>query len=136
VRDWLIEKGISKQLEISDASEETSDQAEGIPGTAAVLARIPARSLLKYHKILSVLRSRRTSTGIIKLSTCVGLGECIVIAIMHAGAFEESRRLMLMLEKNFPDTWAMRFRGHDYEVGHWDGLRLREILLQTARRTL
>lgn len=95
VRDWLIEKGISKQLEISDASEEeTSNQPEGIPGTAAVLARIPAKSLLKYHKILSLLRSRRTSTGIIKLSTCVGLGECIVIAILDAGALEESRRLM------------------------------------------
>jgi len=65
VRVWLIEKGISKQLEILDASEETSDQPEGIPGTAAVLARIPAKSLLKYHKIISLLRSQRTSIGII-----------------------------------------------------------------------
>jgi len=130
VRDWLIEKGISKELEIS---EDNADQAEGIPGTAAVLARIPAKSLLKYYKILNKLHSFRTSTGIIKFSTCVGLGECIVIAILDAGALEESRRLMLMLEKYFPDTWAMRFKGHDYEVGHWDGLRLREILLPDTR---
>ncbi len=129
VREWLIEKGITKDLEISDAPEETSDKPKGIPGTAAVLARIPAISPLKYYKILSLLRSWRASPGIIKLSTCVGLGECIVIAIMDAGALEESRRLMLTLEKYFPDAWAMRFRGHDYEVGHGDGLRLREILL-------
>lgn len=129
VQEWLIEKGLGKHLEMPDKLDAKSPQAHGIPGTMALLARIPAKSPPKYYKILTHLGYWRAEAGIIKLSVCIGFGECIVIAILNAGALEESRRLMLLLENFFPDAWAMRFKGHDYEVGHWDGLRLREILL-------
>ncbi|HIM95408.1 MAG TPA: hypothetical protein EYM53_02175 [Gammaproteobacteria bacterium] len=51
------------------------------------------------------------------------------MAIWKANALEESRALMATVLRKFPNAWSMRFRGHDYEVGHWDNLRLREIIL-------
>jgi len=40
---------------------------------------------------------------------------------------------MATLLRDFPNAWAMRCRGHDYEVGSWDNLKLGEIRLPADR---
>ena len=91
-------------------------------------------SVLACHDLVRTFQEGPLHAEVLRsINLTINAGECIAIVIMDAGALEESRRLMLMLEKYFPDIWAMRFRGHDYEVGHWDGLRLREILLPNTQ---
>ena len=95
-----------------------------------MLARIPMISPMALVRLRRVLRPWRSDhPHLLRFKLAVGLGECFLIAVWEAGALEESRALMATLMRSFPNAWTMRFRGHDFEVGHWDDLRLREILL-------
>ena len=125
VAEWLILQNVIK------APEAPVEPSPGIPGTAAVVARVPIDSLMTFMRLRKVLRPWRKNNipGQVRFSMTLGIGESLVIAIWEAGALEESRAMMATLLRQFPHAWSMRFRGHDYEVGHWNDLRLREILL-------
>lgn len=123
VSRWLVEQGVIPKPDVPDPPP-------GIPATTAVLARIPMISPTKLVRLRRVLRPWRSGhPHLLRFTLAVGPGECFLIAVWEAGALEESRALMATLMRSFPDAWTMRFRGHDFEVGHWDDLRLREILL-------
>ena len=125
VAEWLVSHDVIKE------AEAPLEPSPGIPGTAAVVARVPIDSLLSFIQLRKVLRPWRENKvpGIIRFSMTLGIGESLVIAVWEAGALEESRAMMATLLRKFPSAWSMRFKGHDYEVGHWNQLRLREILL-------
>jgi len=123
VSRWLIEQGVIPK-------PDTPEPPPGIPGTDAVLARIPMVSPMALVRLRSVLKPWRSGhLHLLRFKLAVGPGECFLIAVWEAGALEESRALMATLVRSFPKAWTMRFRGHDFEVGHWDDLRLREVLL-------
>lgn len=122
VSRWLVEQGVIPKPDIPETPP-------GTPGTTAVLARIPIilpTSLVRLRRVLRPWRSDRPH--LLRFTLAVGPGECFLIAAWEAGALEESRALMATLMRGFPNAWTMRFRGHDFEVGHWDDMRLREIL--------
>lgn len=123
VSQWLIEQGVIPK-------PETPEPQLGTPGTTAVIARTPIilpQSWIRLRRVLSPWR--KGQPDLLRFTLAVGLKECFLIGVWKVGAMEESRLLMATLLHNFPKSWAMRFRGHDFEVGHWDELRLREVLL-------
>lgn len=125
VAEWLVSHDVIKTAETS------LKPSPGKPGTAAVVARVPVDSILTFTRLRKTLRPWRSHNmpGLIRFSMTLGFGESLVIAVWKAKALDESRALMATVLRQFPYAWTMRFRGHDYEVGHWDDLRLREILL-------
>ena len=125
VAEWLVSHHVLKK------KEAPLEPTLGIPGTAAVIIRVPISSLAAFIKLRSVLRPWRQNSPkeLIRFSMTLGIGESLIMAIWKANALEESRALMATVLRKFPNAWSMRFRGHDYEVGHWDNLRLREIIL-------
>ncbi|SFV80495.1 hypothetical protein MNB_SUP05-13-632 [hydrothermal vent metagenome] len=126
VAEWLVSHHVLKK------EEAPLEPSPGIPGTAAVVIRVPIDNLAAFIKLQNVLRPWRKNSPseLLRFSMTLGIGESLIIAIWKANALEESRALMATVLRKFPDAWTMRFRGHDYEVGHWDDLRLREILLE------
>jgi len=123
VSRWLAEQGVIPKPDMPE-------QPSGIPGTTSVLARVPINSPQAWLKLRRILSPwRKENNDLLRFAIVVGLKECFVIAVWEVGAMEESRLLMATLLRYFPKSWTMRFRGHDFEVGHWDKLRLREILL-------
>ncbi len=42
-------------------------------------------------------------------------------------------RALNLLGRELPATWAIRWQPGDYEIGHWDGLRLRQAARQRSR---
>lgn len=124
VSRWLVDQGVIPEPEEPEEPEKPS----GIPGTTAVVARVPMISPLTLVRLRKRLRPWLTAhPDLLRFTLAVGLGECFLIAVWKVGALEESRVLMATLLRRFPNAWTMRFRGHDYEVGHWDQLRLREV---------
>ncbi len=93
----------------------------------AVLARIPARSMLGTVRISRALKVWHNSQDLLYFRSCAGFGECILIAIWKPQREDLSADLIKTLGENFPQSWAMRFQATDFETGHWNGLRFREL---------
>lgn len=127
VAEWLSIHGLSVEPQ-EDASRVAAS------GTTAVIARIPSTSLVSIGRLRTLLRPWRTKNpDLLRFTLAIGIGEALVIAVWKIGALEESRALMVAISHACPDAWAMRFTGHDYEVGSWDNLRLGEIRLSADR---
>lgn len=94
---------------------------------AAVLARVLTPSPLAVYRLKRELRSWQATPGLLRLAVGIDPGQCLLITVWLASALEESRSLMQRLPERFPGTWAMRFTPGDYEIGHWDNLRLRQL---------
>ena len=121
VISYLHKKGIIPESELSEAKPDMA-------ASTAVLARIPVispASVLRLRKITQPWCNG--NPDLLRLSLSIGIKECFLIVIWWPGALEDARKLMATLVHHFPRGWTMRFRGHDFEVGHWDDLRLREI---------
>ncbi len=127
VAECLISQGLS-----IDLREEAVPMAPS--GTTALIARVPMISLIGFLRLRSLLKPwRANNSDLLRFTVAVRFGECFVIAVWKIGALEESRALMATLLRDFPNAWAMRCRGHDYEVGSWDNLKLGEIRLPADR---
>ncbi len=93
----------------------------------AVIGLIPTRSPLKLDLLRRTLHSWRWSRDILYFKLCVGLGECLLIVVWREGGESQSRALLQALADQFREAWAMRFHATDFEIGHWDQIRLREL---------
>ena len=121
VMSYLVEHGVVPEIVMPDTKPDMA-------ASTAVLARIPVISPTSVLALRRLIQPwRKNNVDLLRLSLSVGIRECSLIAIWRPGALEDSRKLMATLARQFPRAWAMRFRGHDFEVGHWDDLRLREI---------
>ena len=93
----------------------------------AVLARIPAQSMLGTLRMRRVFKVWHNSQDLLYFRCCTGFGECLVLAIWKAEKKDRSTELIETLNKTFPQSWAMRFQATDFEIGHWNGVRFREL---------
>lgn len=127
VAEWLISQGLNV-----DSGAEAVQAAPS--GTTALIARVPVTSIAGFARLRRLLRPwRANDADLLRFALAAGIAECFVIAVWELGALEESRALMSGLLHSFPDAWAMRCRGHDYEVGSWDDLKLGKIRLPADR---
>lgn len=94
---------------------------------SAVIGRIPARSPLALFRIRRSFAAWELRPDILYTKVCVGLGECLVLVVWRYEASEQAESLTRVLIDTFPDAWAMRFNATDFEIGHWNRLRLREL---------
>ena len=123
VAKWLVSQGLK-----IDSREEAVPKAPS--GTTALIARVPMTSPIGFTRLRNLLKPWRANrSGLLRFAVAAGFGESFVIAVWKIGALEESRALMTTLLGDFPNAWAMRCRGHDFEVGSWDNLKLGEIRL-------
>ena len=93
----------------------------------AVLARIPAKSMLESVRISRAFKFWHNSPDLLYFRCCVGFGECVLIAIFKPEREDLSADLIEALAENFPQSWVMRFQATDFETGHWNGFRFREL---------
>jgi len=98
----------------------------------ALIGMVPTRSLSKVHHLRRTLQAWRSSPDVLYFKNSLGLGECLLIVVWKEGGERQSRALMQALKEQFSEAWAMRFHATDFEIGHWDQIRLRE--LQGAER--
>lgn len=93
----------------------------------AVIGRIPARSPLAVRLIKQTLAAWQSPPATLQLKVCAGLGECLLLVVWKSEAEQEAMALMTALKNQFPEAWAMRFSATDFEIGHWNDLRLRNL---------
>jgi hypothetical protein len=85
--------------------------------------------------LLRETRPWRSRPGLLRCAVGVGPGECLLITIWQAEAMQEEQALLQFLETRFPQAWAMRFNPGDYEIGHWNSLRLRQLVARSRQQT-
>ncbi len=93
----------------------------------AVIGRISTRSPLAVRLIKQTLAAWQLPSATLHFKVCAGLGECLLLVVWKIDAELEAAALMAALHRKFPDAWAMRFSATDFEIGHWNNLRLREL---------
>lgn len=94
---------------------------------SAVIGRIPARSPFAIRLIKRTLATWQSLPTTLHFKVCAGFGECLLLVVWKSEAEREATALMMALQSKFPDAWAMRFNATDFEIGHWNKLRLREL---------
>lgn len=94
---------------------------------SAVIGCVPARSPFAVRRIKQAIATWRSQPATLHLKVCAGLGECLLLVVWNSEAEREATALMTALQDKFPDAWAMRFNATDFEIGHWNKLRLREL---------
>ncbi len=95
--------------------------------SSAVIGRIATPSPIDVVKLKRLLRPWRDSPQLLRFKLCVGLGECLLLAVWQHPNIEAAYQLMHEVHDRFPDLGVMRFNTTDFEIGHWDNLRLREL---------
>lgn len=93
----------------------------------AVIGRIVTRSPASIRRLKRLLHPWRSARNTLRYSLAVGPGECLLLAVWREGGVEESQAMLRAIMNRFPDAWAMRFHATDFEVGHWNQQRLREL---------
>jgi hypothetical protein len=93
----------------------------------AVIGRIPARSPFVVLLIQRTLAAWKSPPATLQFKVCAGLGECLLLVVWKCEAEQEAMALMMALQSKFPEAWAMRFSATDFEIGHWNDLRLRQL---------
>lgn len=93
----------------------------------AVIARIATRSLAEVIRLKRALRPWKAEPSVLRFAVAVGLGECMLVAAWDKTRQNRVSALIGFLEERFPCSWAMRFQATDFEVGHWDRLRFRDL---------
>ena len=96
-------------------------------GINAVIGRIPIKSLLDLHRLKHILKPWKTAPNTLRFELAVGLAECMLFVVWKDQGEGNSTAMMDALMLHFPDAWAMRFPATDFEMGHWDQLRIREL---------
>lgn len=94
---------------------------------AGVLARVVVRSPVEMYRLRQALHAWRVKSGLLQTTVAFDIGACLVITLWRTEALSEARMVMPYLKHHFPGSWAMRCAPGDYEIGHWDGLRLRQL---------
>ena len=101
-------------------------------GVEAVLARVVTPSPAVVTRLIRGMRPCRSAPGLLRFTVGVGPGECLLVTLWRCEAQNESKALMQSLVERFPTAWAMRLTAGDYEIGHWNGLRLRQMAASRA----
>ena len=96
-------------------------------GVVAVLARVATPWPVDVSHLRHSLRPWRSHPCLLRSVVGVGPGECLLVTLWQDDAMEESKALMQSLVRRFQDAWTMRLTAGDYEIGNWDGLRLRQM---------
>lgn len=92
----------------------------------AVIGRIPTPSPLSMRLLKRTVQPWRSSSHALRFELAFGLGECLLFVVWKGQGKKNSRELLDAVTRNFPDAWAMRFPATDFEIGHWNQLRIRE----------
>lgn len=93
----------------------------------AVIGRVPAPSPLAILRVRRALRSWHDAGAVSRSVVAVGPGECLLVAVPARPQSEQARTMLTRLDERLPEAWGMRFHLTDFEIGHWDQLRLREL---------
>ena len=97
----------------------------------AVIGRIPIKSPLNLRLLKRTLRPWRSAPNTLRFELAIGMAECLLFVVWKDQGEKNSRAMMEALTQQFPDAWAMRFPATDFEIGHWNQLRLVEFAAQS-----
>lgn len=126
---WLRESPIAAEIapffDTGGRPDRRNPDARGAPA-AMLLARIP---LAFPHRLVRLRRAAacwRAEPEARRVVVGVGLGEALVLSLF-CGDTTPLRAQMGWLEAHAPDGWGMLAAPGEYEVGHWEGLRVRQM---------
>jgi hypothetical protein len=92
----------------------------------AVIGRIPTPSIRSIGRLKRTLEPWRSEANALRVELALGWKECLLFIVWKERGEHDSRKMMDVLMRQFPDAWAMRFPATDFEIGHWNRLRIRE----------
>jgi len=93
----------------------------------AVIGRVSTASPVEVWRLRRLMRGWGHSNAIRRFAVGVGAGECLLLAVWQQARRQGALRFLESLRNDLPGAWAMRFQATDFEVGHWDWLRLRDL---------
>ncbi len=134
--DWLARSPVMETLAPYIDTAGRPDKRDLNPtmcGVETVLARMVTRSPLDVSRLMRAMHPWRSSPGLLRFALGVGLGECLLVSLWRADGLEDARAWMQFVGEHFPNSWAMRLTAGDYEIGHWNDLRLRQMAAQRMR---
>ena len=95
--------------------------------SSAVICRIPTPSISDIFRLRKLMQPWQSDRTLLRFELAYGFGECKIIAAWEKNEKDKSTILLELIELNFPEAWAMRFNATDFEIGHWDNMRFREL---------
>lgn len=102
-------------------------------GATARFAGASALSALR-----SIGRGLRQEAGrneqLVRWAVGLDLPAQILVTTLWLDSFRARRRAMQLLGHDLGADWGIVWQPSDYEIGHWDGLRLRQAARQTTRQ--
>jgi hypothetical protein len=93
-----------------------------LEGARRLAATIQARRRLRAEA--------EGNADLVRWAVGLDLPPCALVVTLWRDSPTARTRALELLGRELGATWAMRWQAGDYEIGHWDGLRLR----QAARR--
>ena len=95
----------------------------------AVLARTDVRDLDVLRRLLHMRRTLKLQTPrLVRWALgSVELNQYLLLTIWE----QYDEQVLSSLADSLPGAWLMAWRPGDYEIGHWDGLRLRQLAKRT-----
>lgn len=96
----------------------------------AVLAHIPSRSLKLWQRLRHLLHAWQASRALLRFKNALSIDGYFHLSLWHAWAEEEMMNFIAKLTDYLNEGWMMQFRPGNYEIGNWDGMRLRYLARQ------
>ncbi len=99
---------------------------------SAVIGRVATPSPAAVLRLRRALRPWRQSQQLTRWVFAVGAGDCLLLAVWPDVRPDAAAEMLQTLSAFQPHAWAMHFQATDFEIGHWNQLRLRELVPQPA----
>lgn len=125
LRDSPLAGALAPFVDTQGRPDRRNPDARGAPATM-LLARIPLASPHRLARLRRAAARWRAEPTAHRVVVGLGLGEALVLSLARGGA-APLRRQLGWLETTAPDGWAMLAAPGEYEVGHWEGLRVRQL---------
>lgn len=97
-------------------------------GVTAVLAYIPTYSPFTKMHLQHIIQPWRNSPDLLRFTVGSTTSGYLLVSLWPVKAMDEVHKFMDKLTMELKNSWLMRFAAGNYEIGNWDGLRLRSFV--------
>lgn len=128
---WLAQSQVAEALTAHIDVAGRQDRRELDPttcGVTAVFGHLPTHSPGMRRHLRQMARANQNSPAFLRTAVMKTFGGYLLLSLWRIQAAEEINAFMEKLANSHPHSWVMRFTPGNYEIGNWEGLRLRSLV--------
>ena len=123
---YLREENISEKLRpyLNNIVRKTDPETIEV---RAIIARLPTVNPIVIRRLKLFTNDLNTDNQLLRNKIAIGWGDCLIFLTWQIGSNVDSDQISRELNNSFPGIWQMTFTATDFEVGHWNMDRFREL---------